>query len=218
MLRNTYQLRYAMQPYLYTEARRTYDTGVAFFRPLYYDWPEDDAAYTSKNEYMFGDEMIAAPVVAPADKISGLATEKIWLPEGDWIEWPTGKHFDGPATVERSFSIDQIPVYVRAGAIVPMQPAMLLHRQKPVDPLIVNVWPLAPGQSSSYSVYEDSGDVGRISARRFCAHADSRRANGRHAPRGDWAGGRQLSRHAEDAQLRTAPARRLAACSVDGER
>jgi alpha-glucosidase (family GH31 glycosyl hydrolase) len=58
VMRSAYQLREAMQPYLYTEARRTYDTGVAFFRPLYYDWPEDDAAYTSKNEYMFGDQMM----------------------------------------------------------------------------------------------------------------------------------------------------------------
>ena len=157
ILRSAFQLRYAMQPYLYTEARRTYDTGVAFFHPLYYDWPEDDAAYTSRNEYMFGDEMLVDPVVAPADKVSGLATESVWLPEGEWIEWPTGRHFTGPATVERSFSIDQIPVYVRAGAIVPMQPPMLYTGQKPVDPLIVNVWPLNPGTTSDYSVYEDSG-------------------------------------------------------------
>jgi alpha-glucosidase (family GH31 glycosyl hydrolase) len=157
VMRSAYQLREAMQPYLYTEARRTYDSGVAFFRPLYYDWPEDNAAYTSKNEYLFGDQMVVSPVTAPADKISGLATQDVWLPKGDWIEWPTGKHFVGPTTVERSFTIDQIPRYVRAGTIIPMQPAMLHTGEKPVDPLIVNVWPLAPGASSSYSVYEDSG-------------------------------------------------------------
>jgi alpha-glucosidase len=157
VMRSAYQLREAMQPYLYTEARRTYDTGVAFFRPLYYDWPEEDSAYTSKNEYLFGDQIIVSPVTAPGDKISGLTTEQIWLPKGEWIEQPTGKHFSGPTTVERSFTIDQIPVYVRAGAIVPMQPAMLHTGEKPVDPLIVNVWPLAAGGSSSYSVYEDSG-------------------------------------------------------------
>ena len=157
VLRSAFQLRYALQPYLYTEARRTYDTGVAFFRPLYYDWPSDDAAYTSRNEYVFGDEMLAAPVVAAAEKPSGLTAEQVWLPQGDWIEWPTGKHFTGPVSMERSFSIDQIPIYVRAGAIVPMQPAMLHTEQKPVDPLIVNIWPLAPGTSSNYSVYEDSG-------------------------------------------------------------
>jgi alpha-glucosidase len=157
ILRSTFRFRQALQPYLYTEARRTYDTGVAFFRPLYYDWPEQDAAYSSKNEYLFGDQMLVAPVVAPADKASALATEKVWLPEGEWIESPTGKHLTGPATVDRSFSIEQIPVYLRAGAIVPMQPPMLYTGEKPVDPLILNIWPLKLGSSSSYKVYEDSG-------------------------------------------------------------
>ncbi len=157
ILRSTFQLRYALEPYIYTEARRTYDTGIAFFRPLYYDRPEEAAAYDSKGEYLFGEQMLAAPVTAPADKITGLATEKVWLPEGEWIEWPTGKHLSGPTSVERSFSIEQTPVYLRAGAIVPMQPPMLYTGEKPVDPLIVNVWPLAPGKSSSYSLYEDSG-------------------------------------------------------------
>ena len=157
ILRSTFQLRYAMQPYIYTEARRTYDTGVAFLRPLYYDWPEAPEAYTNRNEYLFGDQMLVAPVIAAADKVSGLATEKVWLPQGEWIEWPTGKHIAGPATVDRSFSIEQTPVYLKAGAIMPMQPPMHYTGEKPIDPLIVNVWPLKPGAKSSYSVYEDSG-------------------------------------------------------------
>jgi alpha-glucosidase len=157
ILRSAFQLRYALQPYIYTEGRRTYDTGVAFFRPLYYDWPEANEAYSSKDEYLFGDQMLASPVVAPADKASGLATEHVWLPQGEWIEWPTGKHIIGPTTTDRSFSIDQIPIYLKAGAIVPMQPKMSYTGEKPVDPLIVNLWPLNPGSTSSYSVYEDSG-------------------------------------------------------------
>jgi len=157
ILRSTFQLRYEMQPYIYTEARRTYDTGVAFLRPLYHDWPEASDAYENKDEYLFGDEMIVNPVVTPGDKQSGLATEKVWLPKGEWIEWPTGKHFTGPISAERSFSIDQIPVYVKAGSIVPMQPEMSYTGEKAVDPLVVNVWPLDPGKSASYSLYEDSG-------------------------------------------------------------
>jgi alpha-glucosidase (family GH31 glycosyl hydrolase) len=157
ILRSTFQLRYALEPYTYTEGRRTYDTGIAFLRPLYYDWPDQPAAYQFKGEYIFGDQMIAAPVTSQSDKVSGLASEKVWLPKGDWIEWPTGKRFTGPVSVDRNFSIEQTPVYLRAGAIVPMQPPMMYTGQKPVDPLIVNVWPLAPSDSSSYSVYEDSG-------------------------------------------------------------
>ena len=159
ILRSTFQMRYAMQPYIYTEARKTYDTGVAFLHPLYYDWPESPEAYTSKDEYVFGDQMLVAPVVTPADKVSWLATEDVWLPHGEWIEWPTGKHLAGGRrkTYERSFTVAETPVYLKPGAIVPMQPPVLYTGQKPVDPLIVNVWPLAPGASNTYWLYEDNG-------------------------------------------------------------
>ena len=131
ILRRTFQQRYAMQPYIYTEARRTYDTGVAFLRPLYYDWPEAPEAYANKNEYLFGDEMLVAPVVTAGEKISGLATEKVWLPQGEWVEWATGKQLTGPTAVDRSFSIEQTPVYLKAGAIIPMQPPMRYAGEKP---------------------------------------------------------------------------------------
>jgi alpha-glucosidase len=157
IMRATFQRRYALLPYLYTEARRTYDTGVAFVHPLYYDWPEAEAAYSMKGEYVFGAEMLAAPVTRPVDAASGLASMSVWIPDGDWIEWPTAKHLKGPATLTRLFSIDQTPLYVRAGAILPMQPPMRHSDERPVDPLIVNVWPLSPGQESSYEIYEDSG-------------------------------------------------------------
>jgi alpha-glucosidase (family GH31 glycosyl hydrolase) len=156
IMRNAFHLRYALEPYLYTEARRTYDTGVAFVRPLYYDSPEVPEAYQTKNEYTFGEDMFVAPVTTPLNQNSQLATEHIWIPEGEWIEWPTGKHFSGPRTVDRSFSIDQVPVYVRAGAILPMQPEMRYSEEKPVDPLILNIFPMRTGQQSTYSVYEDS--------------------------------------------------------------
>ncbi|HZY62736.1 MAG TPA: TIM-barrel domain-containing protein [Edaphobacter sp.] len=155
IMRKTFQLRYALGPYIYTEARRTYDTGVAFLHPLYYDYPNTAEAYTSKNEYAFGEQMIVSPVVQPVDDATQLAKESIWIPKGEWIERATGKHITGPRTVERSFAIDQEPVYLRAGAIIPMQPPMLYTGQKPIDPLILNVWPLADGQTSSYAVYAD---------------------------------------------------------------
>src|SRR6185437_7599600 len=68
------------------------------------------------------------------------------------------KHFTGPAQVSRSFSIDQIPVYLRAGAIVPEQPPMLHTDQKPVDPLILKVYPLGDHQTSAYKLYADASN------------------------------------------------------------
>jgi alpha-glucosidase (family GH31 glycosyl hydrolase) len=156
IMRDTFHLRYALEPYIYTEARRTYDTGVAFLRPLYYDWPEQDAAYTTKNEYVFGSDMLVAPVTTPMDPDTRLSKESVWIPEGQWFERATGKTLSGPRTIERNFSIDQIPVYLKAGAIVPTQPPMRYTGEKPVDPLIINVYPLQDGQSSAYKLYEDS--------------------------------------------------------------
>ena len=155
-MRASFQLRYAMQPYIYTEARRTFDTGVAFMRPLYYDSPEAPEAYTAKNEYLFGEDMLVAPVVHPVDAATGLATERLWLPAGDWIEWSSGKHFHGPLRLDRNYAIDQVPVFLKAGSIVPMQPPMLYTGEHPVDPLILFISPLADGQTSHYTVYEDS--------------------------------------------------------------
>jgi alpha-glucosidase (family GH31 glycosyl hydrolase) len=157
IMRASFQLRYAMQPYIYTEARRTFDTGVAFLRPLYYDFPEAAEAYTAKNEYVFGENMLVAPVVHPVDAGTGLATEHLWLPAGEWIEWSSGKRFQGPVEVDRRYAIDQLPVFFKAGSITPMQPPMLYTGARAVDPLILSIAPLADGQSSHYTVYEDSG-------------------------------------------------------------
>ena len=158
MMRDEFHLRYALMPYIYTEARQTYDYGVAFVHPLYYDWPEADEAYTNKGEYIFGRNMIVAPVVQPGDKITGLVNQSIWLPQGEWVEWQTGAHLTGPISAKRNFSIRQTPVYVRAGAIVPEAPPMQYSSQKPVDPLILDVFPLQDGQGSSYALYQDGSD------------------------------------------------------------
>src|SRR5271157_629431 len=159
IMRGLYEQRYAMLPYVYTEARRTYDTGVAFLHPLYYDWPESNEAYEIKNEYVFGADMIVDPVVGPGDKVTGLVKQEVWIPKGEWIESDTGSHLTGPAKMQRSFSIEQIPVYVREGAIVPMAPPMQYTNQKAVDPPIVTVFPLKDGESSTYTLYEDAGDT-----------------------------------------------------------
>ena len=158
VMRDTMEEREAMTPYLYTESRRTYDTGVAFLHPLYYDWPEVPAAYEYKDEYVFGSQMVVAPAVAPVDATTQLTEEKVWIPQGEWIERSSGKHFAGPQELTRRFAIDETPVYVRQGAIVPMQPPMSHIDQRAVDPLIVNVYPLADKQTSEYKLYADSSE------------------------------------------------------------
>lgn len=147
-------LRYALDPYIYTMAREAYDTGISLCRPMYYDYPNDNEAYTYKNEYMFGDNMLIMPITAPA--VKNLSTVKVWLPEGnDWYEWSTGTLLKGGQTIERSFLINEYPIYVKAGAIIPMYDNQVKNLQENSNDLIVRVF---PGGSFKTKLYEDDGN------------------------------------------------------------
>ncbi len=154
-MREAFLKRYALIPYIYTAARETYDTGISILHPLYYDFPEEDGAYSHDGAYAFGSSMIAAPVVSPADPNSHLAARSLWLPEGEWIEWPTGAHIKGPVQTTRLFTLDEIPIYVHPGTIIPMAPKMSSTTAHPLDPLILQIF---PGKSGEGRLYEDAGD------------------------------------------------------------
>ncbi|MEK6570793.1 MAG: TIM-barrel domain-containing protein, partial [Bacteroidota bacterium] len=155
IMRDAFLLRYSLIPYIYTAARKAYETGVSICRPMYHDYSEAREAYAFKEQYMFGDQMIVSPVAAPIDSMSQLAQKKIWLPDGEWIEWLTGARLRGPAVIERKFALDEIPLYVKAGSILPMQRKMRNTHEKPVDPLILTIF---PGDSGSARFYEDEGN------------------------------------------------------------
>lgn len=147
--------RYALVPYIYTAARETYDTGISLLHPLYYEFPEAEEAYTHRDEYFFGSDMIVAPIVTPLDAVSQLSACSIWLPEGEWVEWSTGQRVRGPKEITRLAALDETPVYVRAGSIIPMAPKMSSTGAKPLDPLIVQIFPDTKGAGK---LYEDAGD------------------------------------------------------------
>lgn len=155
VMRDAYLLRYALIPYIYTSARQTYDTGLSICRPMYYEWPESAEAYEVKDQYQFGADLIVAPVTKELSKDSGLADVNLWLPEGTWYEWSTGALLKGPVKLSRTFALDELPVYVRAGAVMPMQPKMRHTGELPVNPLILAVY---PGGNGSTRVYEDAGN------------------------------------------------------------
>ncbi len=154
-MRRAFQRRYALIPYLYTAARAAYETGVSPVRPMYYGWPESDEAYRFGGQYMFGPDLLVSPVTSPMDSSTLLAGRDVWLPPGEWYEWDTGSRLAGPAVVHRSFALDEIPVYARAGAIIPMAPPTLRSGARPLEPLILSLF---PGDSGSARVYEDAGD------------------------------------------------------------
>lgn len=154
-MRDAFLLRYALIPYVYSAARAAYDTGVSLVRPMYYHYPENYEAYDFKDQYMFGEDLLVAPVTAPVEGQGETVKRALWLPPGQWFEWFTGAWLSGPAVVHRPFALEEIPVYVRAGAVIPMQPEMPHTGAKPVDPLILTIVPRVAGEAR---VYEDEGN------------------------------------------------------------
>lgn len=168
ILRSTIRQRYALAPYIYTMARKAYDEGISLCRPMYYEWPEASEAYAFRNQYLFGDDILVAPVTAPGKE--GYATVKVWLPEGKWYEWQTGTMLDGGRTVERTFALDEYPVYVRAGAILPMYGDTVNNLNANDEEILLTLF---PGGSGEFSLYEDNGDDKRYAAEFARTHLKS---------------------------------------------
>lgn len=153
-MRDAIRLRYDLAPYIYTAARQAFDTGVSMCRPMYYYWPEAEEAYDCKEQYMFGDDIIATAVWHPVDKVTGLAQRTMWFPEGEWFDCATGAMIDGGKVCTLQYTIDENPYFARAGAIIPMNPSDIDNLQDPCDKLVLTV---IPGGDGETSLYEDDG-------------------------------------------------------------
>ncbi len=153
--REAWLLRYSLVPYLYGAARQTFDTSLPLCRPLYYAWPELDEAYKRPGQYLLGDDLLCAPVTEPVDPVSRCAMLSVWIPPGSWTHWFTGRTYEGPREVLLQVPMDQIPLFARSGAIIPRAPHMKRTDEKPLDPLILDVFTAA--DRGATRVYEDDG-------------------------------------------------------------
>ncbi|NUR08428.1 MAG: DUF4968 domain-containing protein [Nocardioidaceae bacterium] len=116
------RLRHRLLPYLATMNVRAHE-GEPLVSPMYYDHPEAPEAYTVPNQFMFGTDLLVAPITTPVDRSTRLGRVKAWLPEGEWVDVFTGLRYAGGRTVHLHRPIDSIPVLARAGAIVPLVPS-----------------------------------------------------------------------------------------------
>ena len=153
-LLETVKLRYALMPYIYTAARQAYDTGVSLCRPLYYEWPEANNAYLFEDEYMFGDDILVAPVVTKPEK-DGTTARRTWLPEGRWFDVCRNKVVEGNRTFTDRYAMEEIPYFFRAGSVIVNNPPMMNLSTRP-DRLILKV---VPGGNGRTLLYEDEGDT-----------------------------------------------------------
>ncbi|MBQ7898265.1 MAG: DUF5110 domain-containing protein [Bacteroidales bacterium] len=153
VIRQTVRQRYEMAPYIYAMARKGYDEGIALCRPLYYDYPECQEAYDFRSQYMFGDDMLIAPVTKPAE--NGFAAMDIWLPEGYWYELHTGAMLEGGKVVTRHFALDEYGIYVKAGAVLPFYGDEVQNLNGNDEDIYATVF---PGGDGCFTMYEDAGN------------------------------------------------------------
>ena len=154
--RDAMQLRHALIPYIYSMAWRAHKTGISLVAPMYYGNMDDPSAYEAKDQYFFGSELIAAPITAPADPQTGLAVKQVWLPPGDWYNFFTGQRFTGGQWHEISASLEDIPVFAKAGTIVPLAPkAGWGGIDNPIE-IDIHIF---PGAENAFDLYEDDGET-----------------------------------------------------------
>ena len=148
------RLRQALIPYLYSEAYRTHSEGIALCEPMYYGNPDDKEAYEVPDEYRFGSQLIVAPVTAPVHPRSGLAPVKVWLPEGTYTDLFTGRVYQG-GTHEVYRAWDAIPVFAKAGAIIPTYTDRTSNDLSTKQPHTLLLWQ----GNGEYDWYEDDGET-----------------------------------------------------------
>lgn len=147
-------LRERLIPYTYTYSRIAHETGMPIVRGLYLDYPDQEQSYTFKEQYLYGRDMLVAPITDPA--FGKPALKDIYLPAGEtWFDYFTGKMYAGGQVIAYECPLERMPVFARAGAIVPMSPEVDYADERPLDPLTLDVY--ASDKPSTFKLYEDDG-------------------------------------------------------------
>jgi hypothetical protein len=148
LMKKYFTLRTQLLPYLYTYAWRAHRDSMPLLRPLYLEYPQLEEAYHHSREYFFGDEMLVAPIV------DSTGQQTVYLPPGRWVDFFSGEQRAGGGTFEARYAVDETPVFVREGAIIPEQPVSDYSDAGPLDRLILNVYGAG---DSRFELYEDDG-------------------------------------------------------------
>ncbi|HET9986816.1 MAG TPA: TIM-barrel domain-containing protein [Longimicrobiales bacterium] len=149
ILRKYLELRYRLLPYLYTAVRETHDTGLPVMRALWLHYPDDPAAIARGDEYLWGPDMLVAPVVE-----KGATSRRVYLPRGAWFDFWSEERIEGGREVERAVDLETMPLYVRAGAVLPLGPVKQHVDEPSEEPLSLTVY---PGPSGTSQLYDDDG-------------------------------------------------------------
>ncbi|HCS38394.1 MAG TPA: alpha-xylosidase [Anaerolineaceae bacterium] len=163
--RSVMQLRYALIPYIYSMAWKAHKSGISLVAPMYYGNMDSPQAFEAKDQYFFGSELIAAPITEPANNDTHLVNKRVWLPDGTWTHFFTGEHFIGNQWHAISADLEDIPVFAKPGAIVPLAP--FVARGGVDNPDVLDVY-VFPGADNSFELYEDDGLTTDYQCGEFC--------------------------------------------------
>lgn len=146
------KLRYRLLPYIYSQAVRSTQTGLPMARPLVLEYQDDPNTYNLDTEYLFGDSFLVAPVLTPDNHC------RVYLPAGQWVNYWTKELCDGGRWIEADAPLEVLPLWVKAGAIIPLGPEMDYVEQKPLDPLVLELYyPQGEGETIIYD--EDKPEI-----------------------------------------------------------
>ncbi|WP_379161659.1 TIM-barrel domain-containing protein [Paenibacillus sp. sgz5001063] len=165
-MKKSLRLRHRLLPYLYTMNRYASREGLPLVQPMYYHHAEQHEAYEVPNEYYFGTEMIACPITQPVHAKTGVAEFKAWLPEGVWIDFFSGRVYDGGRRLSLYRNLEHIPVLAKAGAIVPMAD-LTEYTSSAANPGQLELRVFA-GASGSFHLWEDEGDNAEDRDEQWC--------------------------------------------------
>jgi alpha-glucosidase/alpha-D-xyloside xylohydrolase len=145
------ELRYRLLPYNYTIAREARDTGMPMMRALWLHYQNDPEAVKLGDEYLWGRDLLVAPVVE-----KGAKERRLYLPEGEWHDWWTGEKLSGKRWIERPVDLATMPIYARSGAVIPVDPVRQYTSQSTAEPTRIRVYPGADGE---FTLYDDDGQT-----------------------------------------------------------
>lgn len=143
-------LHYRLMPYLYSLAWKVTNESYTIMRPLVFDFQSDTKVYDIKDQFMYGPAFLVNPVLT-----AGATSRSIYLPAGTWYDFWTGAAREGGSSSSVNAPLNQIPLFVRAGSIVPMGP-LIQYATQSIDPLEIRIY---KGANATFTLYEDEGDT-----------------------------------------------------------
>lgn len=156
-MRRMYHMRSQLMPYVYSTVWQVHNTMVPMNRGMYIEYA-DKEAFENPQQFLFGDLILAAPITSPGEGDNKVAAQKVWFPGGDcWYDFFTAERHEGGVTKSIAKPLDEFPMYVKGGWLLPMQPYTRRPATTPLTTLVMRVYPAGRNVDNSYPLYEDDG-------------------------------------------------------------